>query len=248
MSVRPAIGVLCCNERHERDVQVVASRFIAPLSRIAQADVFLIPAMADLVDTASMAARLDGLLLTGSRSHVAPSRYGGETALSGTHDEQRDEVALALAGRMVEAGRPVFGICRGFQEINVLFGGSLSSDVCDGRHHRGHDHDDGYDALFDHAHDVELLVGGTLARAAGTRRLRVNSVHEQGIDRLGNGLTVEAVATDDGLIEAISARPRGSLVLGVQWHPEWKADAHSGNRAFFSIVGDALRGGSPTAH
>lgn len=246
MSVRPAIGVLCCNERHERDVQVVASRFIAPLSRIAQADVFLIPAMADLVDAKSLAGRLDGLLLTGSRSHVAPSRYGAAHVFPGTHDEERDEVALALAGRMVEAGRPVFGICRGFQEINVLFGGSLSSDVCAGRHHRGHG--EGYDALFDHAHDVELVIGGTLARAAGTRRLRVNSVHEQGIDRLGTGLTVEAVATDDGLVESVSARPFGSLVLGVQWHPEWDAEANAGNRAFFSIVGEALRASSPTAH
>ena len=237
---RPVIGVLCCNEVAARPVQVVASRFIAPLTTLAGASVLLVPAMPDATDTATLAAVLDGLLLTGSRSHVDPRRYGGR-ALPADQviDEARDEVALALAGRMIEAGKPVFGICRGLQEINVLFGGTLASAGDAARHHRGAWEGD-YDALFDHGHDVELTADGRLASATGARRMRVNSVHQQGIDRLGGGLSVEAIAADDGLVEAVSARPCGADVLGVHWHPEWDCADATASRAFFSLVGAAL--------
>ena len=240
---RPVIGVLCCNEVADRPVQVVASRFVAPLTRLAGATVLLVPAMPDTADVATLSAILDGLLLTGSRSHVAPWRYGGGALPAGQIvDESRDEVALALAGRMIEAGKPVFGICRGLQEINVLFGGSLCAADHAGRHHRGAWEGD-YESLFHHGHDVELSARGRLADATGTRRMRVNSVHQQGIDRLGGGLSIEAVAADDGLVEAVSARPCGADVLGVQWHPEWDADTAPASRAFFALIGAGLRGG-----
>ena len=217
---RPVIGVLCCNEVADRPVQVVASRFVEPLVRLAGATVLLVPAMRDTADVATLSGILDGLLLTGSRSHVAPWRYGGGALPAGqVVDEDRDEVALALAGGMIEAGKPVFGICRGLQEINVLFGGTLCAAADAGRHHRGGWEGD-YDSLFHHGHDVELSARGRLADATGATRMRVNSVHQQGIDRLGCGLSVEAIAADDGLVEAVSARPCGADVLGVQWHPE----------------------------
>ena len=239
--VRPIIGVLCCNEAIDRPVQVVATRFVAPLSRFSDATVVLVPAVSDAADIAALAGMLDGLLLTGSRSNVAPARYGG-TPLPAEQrtDPERDEVALALAGRMIEAGKPVFGICRGLQEINVLFGGTLSTDACQGRHHRG-SWNGCFDELFGHRHDVELNDAGLLARATGQRRMSVNSVHEQGIDRLGTGLSVEAVAADDGLIEAIAARPCGADVLAVQWHPEWDVARSAESRAFFALVGTSLR-------
>ena len=79
----------------------------------------------------------------------------------------------------------------------------------------------------------------------GARRVRVNSVHQQGIDRLGRGLSVEAIAADDGLVEAVSARPCGGEVLGVQWHPEWDAADSPASRAFFSLIGAALHRGRP---
>lgn len=240
---RPVIGVLCCNEVAERPVQVVASRFVEPLTRLAGATVLLVPAMPDTADVATLSAILDGLLLTGSRSHVAPWRYGAAPLPEGQIvDEGRDEVALALAGRMIEAGKPVFGICRGLQEINVLFGGTLSPAADAARHHRGV-WDDDYESLFHHGHDVELSACGRLAGAIGERRVRVNSVHQQGIDRLGGGLAVEAVDPDDGLVEAVSARPCGADVLGVQWHPEWDAATAPASRAFFSLIGAGLRGG-----
>lgn len=231
---KPLIGVLCCNEVAERPIQAVASRFIDPLSHISNATVLLVPALPDALDARALAGRLDGLLLTGSRSNVARARYGcGEK--DDRVDLQRDEVALALSAAMIERGRPVFGICRGLQELNVLFGGSLA-----GTH--GHQRPDGsFEALFEHEHDVTLDPAGLLAASTGAERLTVNSVHEQGIDRLGSGLQIEAVAAEDGLIEAFSAHPCGAPVVAVQWHPEWNAAARPESRAFFRLIGHALR-------
>ncbi|WP_200918772.1 gamma-glutamyl-gamma-aminobutyrate hydrolase family protein [Sphingomonas sp. Leaf231] len=241
---KPLIGVLCCNEMVQRPAQVAASRFVAPLARVSDACVLLVPAIAAACDTQALTGYLDGLLLTGSRSNVAPDRYGGVgDAGDGTLDPDRDEVALTLAGAMIEAGKPVFGICRGMQEINVLFGGTLSGDNCCGRHLRGGWDDTDYATLFDHRHDVRLIEGGMLAQATGERRLSVHSVHEQAIERLGGGLTVEALSSDDGVIEAVAARPCGADVLAVQWHPEWDVDTSDGSRAFFALIGRALRDG-----
>jgi len=240
-ALKPVIGVLCCNEIADRPIQAVASRFVEPLARYSAATVMLVPAIAEALDAGALVGRLDGLLLTGSRSNVAAERYGGiGGADEAPLDEQRDEVALALAARMIEAGRPVFGICRGLQELNVLFGGTLTGALDDG-HHGGSAGDMAYEALFDHRHEVDLMPGGVLARATGNRRVSVNSVHRQGIARLGGGLCIEAVASDDGLVEAFSARPCGGDVLAVQWHPEWDADRQASSRAFFSLIGTALR-------
>lgn len=240
---KPLIGVLCCNEVAQRPVQVVASRFVAPLVRVSEACVMLVPAIADLCDVASLTACLDGILLTGSRSNVAPTRYGAaDDDGGGVLDHERDTVALTLADAMIAVGKPVFGICRGLQEINVLFGGTLSTERCCGRHLRGGwDHAD-YATLFDHRHDVRLADGGALATVTGEQRLSVHSVHEQAIERLGDGLTIEAWSSDDDVIEAIAARPCGADVLAVQWHPEWDVERSAGSRAFFTLIGRSLRG------
>lgn len=233
------IGVLCCNEISDRPIQAVATRFIEPLVRYSGVAVVLVPAVPDALDLLPLVERLDGLLLTGSRSNVDPARYGGSFApASDPADPQRDEVALALAGRMIEAGRPVFGICRGLQELNVLFGGTLATQL-PSDHHRTVQGETAYADLFEHCHDVDLTPGGLLAATTAERRLTVNSVHRQGVDRLGGGLRVEAVACDDGLVEAFSAQPRGQ-VLAVQWHPEWDARHHAPSRAFFELIGAAL--------
>ncbi|SEN11816.1 gamma-glutamyl-gamma-aminobutyrate hydrolase [Sphingomonas gellani] len=237
----PVIGVLCCNEVAGRAVQVVASRFVEPLATIAGATVLLVPALTAVTDPAAVVPLLDGLLLTGSRSHVAPSRYRSDvTAPPDQVDEQRDEVALRLAERMIEAGKPVFGICRGMQELNVLFGGTLTDDAA-GRGHHGGSWEDGYDRLFEHRHDVDLTGGGVLERITGAGRLSVSSVHQQGVDRLGSGLKVEAVATHDSLVEAFGGTACGAEVLAVQWHPECDVGNSPASRAFFAHVGDSAR-------
>lgn len=239
--------MLCCNEVSERPIQAVATRFIEPLANYAGATVVLIPAVVHACDAAALVGRLDGLLLTGSRSNVAGSRYGAARDAETLLDEQRDEVALDLAGRMIEAGRSVFGICRGLQELNVLFGGTLTDALRDDHHRAIHD-ETRYEDLFDHYHDVELVAGGVLSATTAEQRLSVNSVHRQGIDRLGAGLQVEALAADDGLVEAFSARPCGGDVLAVQWHPEWDAGRSPASRAFFGLIGKSLGTRSTFGH
>jgi gamma-glutamyl-gamma-aminobutyrate hydrolase PuuD len=239
--IRPVIGVLCCNEVAQRPIQAVATRFIEPLASYAGATVLLVPAVADTIDARALAARLDGLLLTGSRSNVAGARYGKPDAAADTLDLDRDAVALDLAARMIDAARPVFGICRGLQELNVLFGGTLT-DVVHDSHHGATDDASAYETLFDHVHDVALSAGGLLATATARSSIAVTSVHRQGVDRLGTGLRIEARAVADGLIEAFSARPCGADVLAVQWHPEWNVAASAANRAFFSLIGQSLEG------
>lgn len=137
---------------------------------------------------------------------------------------------------MIERGRPVFGICRGLQELNVLFGGTLTRELP--THQLPGD--SGYETLFDHEHDVDLPASGMIAAAVGATRLRVTSVHEQGVDRLGAGLVVEAFAVEDGLVEAFSARPCGAPVVAVQWHPEWNYRMRPEGQAFFRMIGAAL--------
>lgn len=239
---KPVIGLMCGNEVSSRPIQAVATRFIEPLVQLCGASVLIVPAVPEAVDTALMADMLDGLLLTGGRSHVAPAQYGDCAELAPQAcDPQRDLVALALAGRMIERGKTVFGICRGMQEINVLFGGSLT---CLGglpRHHRG-SWDGDYDTLFGHHHPVDLMPGGALAGRSGHRRVEVNSVHQQGVDRLGYGLVVEARDAEDGLIEAFRAPGCGADVLAVQWHPEWDIATCGVARGFFTMLGESVRG------
>ncbi|MBN2971600.1 gamma-glutamyl-gamma-aminobutyrate hydrolase family protein [Roseomonas aeriglobus] len=237
---RPVVGIMCGNEVAGRPIQAVASRFLDPLVTICDASVLLVPASRDAVDVPLMGQMLDGLLLTGGRSHVSPQAYGSLDPEPETVDPERDAVALALAERMIAAGKPVYGICRGLQEINVLFGGTLRTLDAGPRHHRG-TWDGDYDALFAHRHAIELVAGGTLARHTPRRRLVVNSVHQQGVARLGADLAVEATATEDGVIEAVRATHCGADVMAVQWHPEWDVDRCAGCRGFFTEFGTSLR-------
>jgi putative glutamine amidotransferase len=239
-TIKPLIGVLCCNEFAERPVQVVASRFIDPLATISDAAVLIVPALVNSFDAGAIAHRLDGLLLTGSRSNVAAERYGG-SGDSGIMDPERDEIALRLADIMIGRGKPVFGICRGLQELNVLFGGTLC-DLQSEHHQRDADASLQFHELFEHMHDIDLLPGGLLVGGGPGRRISVNSVHLQGVEELGVGLTVEAVSSLDGLVEAFSARPGGAQVLAVQWHPEWNGAQCATSHRFFEMIGGALRG------
>lgn len=227
---------MCCNEFARRPVQAVATRFIDPVSRYSDAIPLLVPARPDALDAAQLADTLDGLLLTGSRSDVAPRRYGSACGRQRLLDEERDEAALSVAGRMIEHGRPVFGICRGLQELNVLYGGTLTCGL--GAGHHGGDTD--YDEQFANRHPVRLVDGGHLAADRTERCIEVTSVHQEGVERLGSGLAVEARAVDDGLIEAFAAS--GEPVLAVQWHPEWDVARCGDARRFFTLLGEQVRG------
>lgn len=241
--LRPLLGITACTRAVGDEMgQVVIDRYIGAAMRHADVAALLVPARPDLMTPVEAAARLDGVLLTGSPSNVAPERYGDIDG-DGPFDAGRDAMSMGLIEAMIARGKPVFGICRGFQEVNVAFGGSLDRGVGTGG--RGLDHhapaDVDLDATFGHVHEVTLSTGGILARATQQERLRVNSVHYQGVARLGDDLTIEAVA-DDGVIEAVAARPNGAQVLAVQWHPEWATEHDPASIIFFKLLGQAMRG------
>ena len=246
MSGKPVIGIMACNRTvGEENAYAVMERYVRAATTYSDCHAVLIPPVSEGFVAAAIAARLDGLLLTGSPSNVQPGLYGQEDNDSGPFDAGRDRVSFGLIEAFVTTGKPVFGICRGFQEINVVMGGTLRRDVGFGAASNRLDHHapdgTGFDALFDHGHDVELVKDGLLHRLYNRDHMWVNSVHYQGVDRLGEGLAVEAVASD-GLIEAFSANISGAQVLGVQWHPEWQAHRHPQSQAFFHLMGRALRG------
>ena len=191
----------------------------------------------------SIIERLDGLFLTGSPSNVMPQRYDGPDSLPGTmHDEQRDCLTLPLICAAVDAGLPLFAVCRGIQELNVAFGGTLHQriqEVPGMLDHRA-DKDKPRDEQFAPAHGIALAEGGLLAGLAGRREVMVNSVHSQGIDRLADGLVAEAWAPD-GLGEAVRVAKASAFALAVQWHPEWRVHENPFSMALFEAFGDALR-------
>lgn len=240
---RPVIGITACTRMvGGESAQVVIDRYVSAAMCHADAAAFLIPAHPELMAPRDIADRIDGLLLTGSPSNVEPWRYGAANG-EGPFDARRDAMSNALIEAMIARSRPVFGICRGLQEINVAFGGSLDGSLGDPVRDLAHHApaDASLEAMFGHAHPVRLAPGGVLAEAFGTEQLVVNSVHYQGVDRLGTGLAVEATA-EDGIVEAVAAEPNGAPVLAVQWHPEWQVDAQPHSRLFFSLFGRALRG------
>lgn len=243
MTSRPVLGVIACQRTVGIEpAQAVMERYIR--SAMAHADVaaLIVPSLPDLMSAAEVAPRLDGILLTGSPSNVDPAHYQDEGG-NGPFDPGRDAIALSLVERMIDANKPVFGICRGFQEINVAMGGTLRRDTSASDELLRHHAPDGvsFDAMFDHLHPVQLSEGGMLAQAFGKDALTVNSVHYQGVGQLAPGLEVEARAPD-GLVEAYSARPNGAPVIAVQWHPEWDAATNVDSAAFFRLLGRAMRG------
>ena len=162
---------------------------------------------------------LDGLLLQGG-ADMSPKSYG-ETPLNPlwAGDEVRDLYEVELFHEFVAQGKPVLGICRGHQLINVALGGSLYQDIAtqcpDKVSHRDESR---YDAHF---HDMRILPNTWLARVyPGAAVKRVNTIHHQAVKRLGEGLVVEATSEPDGIVESVRWEGH-SFVVGVQWHPEF---------------------------
>jgi len=200
--------------------------------------------MAGAADVANLLEGVDGVLLTGSPSNVEPHHYRGEPSAAGTlHDPHRDETTLPLIPRAVAAGVPVLGICRGFQEMNVAFGGTLWQQLQEVPGHFDHREDKAgsFEQQYAAAHEITLAPGGLLQRlAGGARHVQVNSLHAQGVRELGPGLTVEARASD-GVIEAFRVTEARNFALAVQWHPEWQVLKNEFSTALFAEFGAACR-------
>jgi putative glutamine amidotransferase len=221
----------------------VGEKYIDAVIEAADATPVLIPSLGLRVDLADLFGRLDGILLTGSPSNVEPHHYSGPPSDPGTwHDPHRDDTTLPLIPKVVDSGLPLLGICRGFQEMNVAFGGTLWQKVQEVPGMRDHreDKDATLEVQYGPAHEVELAPGGVLRGLAGTDRIVVNSLHSQGVQNLAPPLEVEATGPD-GLIEGFRVRGAPGFALAVQWHPEWHAMHNPFSRALFAAFGDAAR-------
>lgn len=223
---------------------VVRDTYVRALIEISGCLPLFLPAVGSDADLKALAAEFDGILLTGSPAHVAPACYGEPQEFEDSFlDLARDSTTLPLISHAIALDKPLIAICRGFQELNVARGGSLTQKVheqpgmLDHRPREGAKITEAYETQ---AHKVTRKPGGIFEKLGLPETFTVNSVHQQGVKRLGDGLTVEAVA-EDGLIEAVSVTGK-KFILGTQWHPEgdWKLNATS--KRIFEGFRDAVCG------
>lgn len=240
----PLVGVV--SDRRMVDphpFHMVGEKYLRAVWEGAEAYPVSLPSLADDFDVLAILHRLDGLLLPGSPSMIEPSHYLGDPSEPGTwHDPERDLASLALIPAAIRVGMPLFAICRGFQEMNVAFGGTLHQKVheVDGYGMHKENPDDPLDVQYGPSHEVAFEPSGLLATLTGTDRATVNSLHSQGVDRLGEELIVEARA-EDGLIEAFMVRDAPGFNLSVQWHPEWQVRDNPVSLDLFEAFGKACR-------
>jgi putative glutamine amidotransferase len=247
---RPVVGVIGNQHKVENrfNVQGVGERNLRAVAEAAGALPLMFASLPDITDVGSLLEVVDGILLTGARANVHPTRFKREPhAGHEPYDEARDALALALIEECVARGVPVFGVCRGFQEMNVAFGGTLHHEIRElpGRmNHRmprlenGEIHPDPA-VIFADRHEVKLVPEGVFAKILGRDTIRVNSLHGQAILDPGERVVIEGVA-EDGTIEAIRIADAPGFALGVQWHAEHDPQRNAVNRALFQAFGEAL--------
>ncbi|MGH6916572.1 MAG: gamma-glutamyl-gamma-aminobutyrate hydrolase family protein [Geminicoccaceae bacterium] len=245
MTLPPLIGVPACLMVDEGfGFHRVGDKYVMAVLDGAGGLPLLIPALGPRLDHAALLERLDGLLVTGSRSNVEPHHYGGPPAHADSPgDPARDATVLPLIRAALAAAVPLLAICRGIQELNVALGGTLHQEVhaLAGRLDHRSDKSVAPQERYRDAHPVTLTPGGRLqALLDGAGEISVNSLHGQAIDRLAPGLVVEATAAD-GTIEAVSVAGAPAFALAVQWHPEWRVLDNPVSRRLFAAFGAACR-------
>jgi putative glutamine amidotransferase len=248
---RPVIGVIGNSYSVENrfTVQMAGVNNLKAIADVVGAMPIIFAGNPQLTDIGDLLSIVDGVVLTGARANVHPTRFNVEPhPKHEPYDEGRDAIALPLVDACVERGVPLFGICRGFQEMAVAGGSTLHPEIRElpGRiNHRmprlenGEIHPDPA-VVFADRHDVRLTPGGAFARIFGRHLIRVNSLHGQGIMTVGDRIVVEGVAEDD-TIEAICIKEAKGFALGVQWHAEYDPASNPINGALFRAFGDAVR-------
>ena len=244
MERKPIVGIPADRREYTgHPFHMAGEKYLRAVVQSADAVPLIIPVLSDLLDVRALLRHVDGVLFTGSYSHVEPHHYDGEPSEAGTlHDPHRDAVTLPMIRLLLDHSVPLFAICRGYQEFNVAMGGSLYQKVSavPGYHNHLDDPDDPREVQYGPSHPVTLPEGAFLRELMGTDSVMVNSLHEQGVARLGDGLSVEAIA-DDGLVEAFRVEDTPGFNLGVQWHPEWRSTENEVSTAIFKAFGDACR-------
>jgi len=234
-----------------RPFHAVGEKYINAVAYGAEAFPVLMPALSqgeqikalnEHFDIDTLIQQYDGIFLTGSLANVNPELYGQklETPDLPT-DFQRDETTFQLIKAALKYDIPLLGVCRGFQEMNVVFGGTLHQKVQEQEGLMDHreDQNESYEIQYGLAHDIKLAPDGILSSLTTTSTVKVNSLHGQGIDKLGDGLVIEATAPD-GLIEAFRVDDDSKFALAVQWHPEWKVEENVFYKSIFQVFGQAV--------
>ena len=252
-SLRPLVGISACLKENGRGGwhHTVGEKYVQAAVRAVGALPILIPAIGPEFDDEPgfiaaldrLLDGLDGVLLTGSPSNVEPHHYGKQSREGTLHDPARDATTLPLIRHTIDRGVPLFAICRGLQEVNVALGGSLHQHVheVDGRRDHRSPKSPDMDVNYAPTHDIDVVEGGLLHRLLGERRVRVNSLHAQGVDVLAPRARLEATCCEDGQIEALSVPDAPGFTLALQWHPEYKALENPVSMKVFGAFAAACR-------
>ncbi|MER1913549.1 gamma-glutamyl-gamma-aminobutyrate hydrolase family protein [Citrobacter portucalensis] len=252
VSYRPIVGIIADRKTdYGHQAHQVLHGYVKALYEVSGVQPVILPASIDHLNLTTLAATLDGIVLTGSPSNIEASRYGSEPLPEDSMtDTNRDEAVLSLLPALLSARVPLLGICRGLQELNVLQGGSLTHAIQQQPgyfDHRLGDMTRPIDQWYLDKHSISIEPGGWLAEICSEQSVQVNTLHEQGIARLGEGLRIEAVAPD-GLIEAISLRDASQFTLTVQWHPETRVPDSDIAHNIFCRFGQACAEHSAQRH
>lgn len=242
--IRPLIGVPACRKSIDgHPFHAVGDKYARAVAVAADGLPLLIPAMPELIDIDDVLERVDGLMLTGSPSNVHPEHYGREPrGEAEPYDIERDATTLPLIRAAIDSGVPLFAICRGMQELNVALGGTLHAPLHEvsGRFDHRRPQHESQDVQYGPRHTVEVAPDGVLAEILEAREIEVNSLHGQGVEEPAPSLKVEATAPD-GTVEAVSLPGAKGFVLGVQWHPEYKAWENEVSMRLFRAFGSAAQ-------
>ena len=250
MQTKPIVGIITSESSAFSGRQMlhsVGQRYVNAAIQFADVIPTLIPTCLSKKDLKVYITHIDGVLLTGGRANIEPHHFGGKKSPKDEIiDPARDDAALNLIRECSELHIPIFGICRGIQEINVAHGGTLLYRVheCNGKKdHRMPQNDDAsVEEIFKPRHIINLSRNGLLESFLGQSQAVVNSLHGQGIDRLGDGLKVEAMS-EDGLVEAVSIEGYETFGIGIQWHAEFHPERAENyiNKVLFRQFGMSCR-------
>lgn len=227
----------------EYPVQAVGVSNIEAVAELTGAIPLVVPALPRIGAISDLVEACSGFIFTGGRPNVHPSHWGEEaTEKHGAFDPDRDAITLPLIRECVARGVPIFGICRGFQEFNVAFGGTLHPEIREipGRMNHRMPPDGTLEEKFELRHMVRLCEGGVFEAILGAREVMVNSLHGQGILERGARVVIEGYAPDE-TPEAIHIEGARGFAIAVQWHPEWNAAGDPVSRALFEALGQAVR-------
>lgn len=218
-------------------------RNVESLQRLVDCIPLILPPLGERLDIPELLRNMDGLVLTGGRANVEPHHYDGPPFPPDEPiDPGRDTLVLPLVRACIEAGIPIFGICRGIQELNVALGGTLHYRIHElpgkNDHRMPRREDVTQEEIFRPNHSVKLSPGGLFEALTGEQEVMVNSLHGQGVEHLADALAVEALSPD-GVVEGVRLKHDPGFTVGVQWHAEWEPETRPLCRALYEAFGSA---------